>query len=140
MKAVWINPRAVVVHQMKKVGTIGAKLAPAVVMVPLFFFPLKLIISQICCRVRLIKNQYAQSCRALCVHVCRILIYVPFVCACEFMCLACLWEITERARAAVAHGAKSENGVFCWRVSFSLQSRGEPQNPARQAVCVSLPV
>uniref|UniRef100_A0A671WWB0 Neuropilin n=1 Tax=Sparus aurata TaxID=8175 RepID=A0A671WWB0_SPAAU len=33
--------------------------------------------------------------------------HVPFVRACEFMCSACLWEITRRARAALAVGAEA---------------------------------
>lgn len=30
-------------------------------------------------------------------------------------------------------------GPFVAALGFSLQSRGDPQNPGRQAVCVSLP-
>lgn len=57
--------------------------------------------------------------RAVCVRPRLVLLYVqntaihvPFVCACEFMCLACLREITQSAKAAVAVRVRAENGVF----------------------------
>lgn len=63
-------------------------------------------------------------------------IHIPFVRACAFMCLACLWEITQSAGAAAA----AENGAFVAAVASHYRVGVTPQNPARQAVCVSLPV
>lgn len=58
-----------------------------------------------------------------------IYIHVPFVCACEFMCLACLWEITQSVRAAVAVGANAENRVFVATLASHYRAGVTPRTP-----------
>lgn len=70
----------------------------------------------------------------VCMH--NIHIHVPFVCACELMCLACLREITQSARAALAVRVEAENGAFVAALASHYRVGVTPRTPLdRPSVC-----